>query len=116
MIRFLFLFLVILCLAPSAMAQEKSSDEIKRIVATLLKDPDSARYSGVKHAAGEGTVLGYYCGTVNARNSFGGYTGPIPFLVQDDLVAVLLEGEEVGKHPNLSLVFELCEQVGVEIQ
>lgn len=43
-----------------------------------LKDPDSARIAGVSAARGkDGTLT--VCGHVNARNSFGGYTGFVPF-------------------------------------
>lgn len=44
-------------------------------LAQILKDPDSRKiaYQGQ-------TYGGAICGTVNARNSFGGYTGSQPFL------------------------------------
>lgn len=41
-----------------------------------LKDPDSAQFKWTKitrSAGAEGRV--YYCGMVNAKNSYGGYTG-----------------------------------------
>jgi hypothetical protein len=45
-----------------------------------LKDPDSAQFKWTKitrSAGAEGRV--YYCGMVNAKNGYGGYTGFGPF-------------------------------------
>lgn len=47
-----------------------------------LKDPASAQFSGVavvrsRHSSGDIT---YFCGMVNAKNSYGGYTGPEVFI------------------------------------
>lgn len=38
-----------------------------------LKDPESADFGLARAYAADGTI--YVCGTVNAKNSFGGYTG-----------------------------------------
>lgn len=54
--------------------------EVERTVRESLKDPDSARFKDVRSAGG-GAVG---CGTVNARNSMGGYVGDTPFLVWGD--------------------------------
>ena len=44
-----------------------------------LKDPDSARYGTMTASVNEkGSVT--VCGFVNAKNSFGGYTGEKPFV------------------------------------
>ena len=49
--------------------------EARAAVRARLKDPDSARFDLVRvHADG-------VCGTVNARNAFGGYAGPQRFVV-----------------------------------
>lgn len=47
--------------------------EIEHSVLALLKDPESARFGPMR----AGTVAGAtaVCGWVNAKNSFGGYTG-----------------------------------------
>jgi hypothetical protein len=52
----------------------------KTAVIALLKDPESARFSGV---AGVGDPAGTYsvCGSVNAKNSYGGYVGSVLFAV-----------------------------------
>jgi len=46
----------------------------QRQVRAMLKDPDSAKFEFV--ASGRG----FECGTVNAKNSFGGYTGAMEYL------------------------------------
>lgn len=50
----------------------------KAVVASKLKDPDSARFSGLR----VNSYLGgrYVCGLVNAKNSYGGYVGNTPFV------------------------------------
>lgn len=46
---------------------------------TRLKDPDSARFGEFKAGRdGKGEIT--VCGYVNAKNSYGGYTGQKPFL------------------------------------
>ena len=39
-----------------------------------LKDPDSAKFGSFSHGAGD-TI----CGSVNSKNSYGGYVGMAPF-------------------------------------
>lgn len=43
-----------------------------------LKDPDSARFKWLPYIE---QPNGHYCGLVNAKNSYGGYTGDQPFYV-----------------------------------
>lgn len=51
----------------------------------ILKDPDSAKFE----------FLNANCGTVNSKNSFGGYTGAKRFVVVN--TAIDLEGHSVSK-------------------
>lgn len=46
------------------------------LVRSVLVDPDSARFSAIRQGRAAS-----YCGRVNARNRFGGYTGPVRFVV-----------------------------------
>jgi hypothetical protein len=78
-----------------------------------LKDPDSRRI------AWRSTPLGsLVCGTVNARNSFGGYTGEQPFLAYFDADGRLEDlkvypGDERFLHPPGSDIDgELLQQCG----
>jgi hypothetical protein len=57
--------------------------EAKSTITSRLKDPESARFSDVSYktspnARGEPTDV--VCGMVNAKNSYGGYTGAKPFV------------------------------------
>lgn len=45
-----------------------------------LKDPDSARFGDIFLASVDDKGVITVCGYVNAKNSFGGYTGMEPFL------------------------------------
>ena len=57
-----------------------------RFVGPSLKDADSAQYREVTYRKRMGfSVL---CGEVNAKNSFGGYSGYRPFLVIGSLVSI----------------------------
>lgn len=54
--------------------------DAQRAVRAELKDPDSAKFRGIKALRdGEGKVTGF-CGWVNAKNSYGGYTGESYFI------------------------------------
>lgn len=52
------------------------------LVRDSLKDPDSAKLESSFHSSGEND--GYVCGLVNAKNSYGGYTGKKPYYVYID--------------------------------
>ena len=53
----------------------------KAALTKTLKDPGSAQFTDV--VRGTSSVgVDYVCGKVNARNSYGGYTGPKGFLYQ----------------------------------
>lgn len=53
--------------------------DARAVVVASLKDPDSARFGAF--ARGKGSSV---CGEINARNSFGGYTGPRAFVYSPD--------------------------------
>jgi hypothetical protein len=55
-------------------------------VKAQLKDPDSAKFRDIKPLDDKGSV----CGWVNAKNSYGGYTGFSVFFVSNDGKAVIL--------------------------
>lgn len=54
------------------------------VVREGLKDPDSAKFNSFYHSSGDSD--GYVCGHVNAKNSYGGYTGNKPFFVYIDTI------------------------------
>jgi len=55
-------------------------DLIDARFANILKDPDSRRIEYKSNPYGS-----LVCGTINARNSYGGYTGKQPFLAYFDV-------------------------------
>lgn len=67
--------LISACLAATPLASnaaELPADVHSKIVAGL-KDPDSAQFRSV--TSGQKGDQVYYCGEVNAKNSYGGYEG-----------------------------------------
>lgn len=61
----------------------------KKAVLARLKDPDSAQFGQVTYRE-----PGIACGFVNARNSFGGYTGEKRFLSLGSSETTVLEDDE----------------------
>jgi len=75
----------------SATASEK--EKAKNMVIGQLKDPESARFGEIwalQGSNGERAVCGY----VNARNSYGGYTGEKMFTLSE--LRVIFEGDSLG--------------------
>jgi hypothetical protein len=65
---------------------------VEDVVRGQLKDPDSAKFSEVEYFESRQIA----CGKVNAKNSFGGYVGAIPFAYFDGKAFSL----EWGNDPN----------------
>jgi hypothetical protein len=84
-------------------------------VTKSLKDPESARFGamiGGKSSKGTITVCGY----VNAKNSFGGYTGEKPFtgvLVSHDkkFVMVGMGGSDI----DTQVTMDVCRKQGLDL-
>lgn len=72
---------------------------IQNYMGHLLKDPYSARYEYLnqpKKGWARGPIFGYVvCVNVNARNSYGGYTGAQPsyFMIHDDRIISTTHGD-----------------------
>lgn len=71
----------------AALAQEQeaiynSAQESVRSVEATLRDPQSAIFKNIwaVRASVDGTEGTFACGTVNAKNAFGGYVGFTPFV------------------------------------
>lgn len=61
----------------------------KEAIKRSLRDPDSARFGTVRvYRSGGSPVV---CGTVNARNGFGGYTGERPFMATEERLTMPAE-------------------------
>lgn len=68
-------------LKPVALAPaERATAE--RAVTASLKDPDSARFGAAVFGGVDAAGAKYACGTVNAKNSMGGYTGEQMYAVK----------------------------------
>lgn len=89
-------------------------------VRSMLKDPNSAQFDGVYTRQGAGsaadTVETYVCGRVNAKNSFGGYTGYKRFIghriknLKTGQIAEAWVGLEAGGPPFSEAIWnEHCE-------
>lgn len=66
---------ILFALVVGLMGCQKKENETMKIVKSTLKDPESAEFRNVKG----------YCGEVNAKNSYGGYTGFDKFYVSDQI-------------------------------
>lgn len=78
----------------TAMARSPTNQELKIISAKIseaFKDPDSAKFSNVRVDDKEGAV----CGLVNAKNSYGGYTGAYPFVGKSIMKGKVMVGLDV---------------------
>lgn len=64
--------------APAKIAAQAALARARQHVTSRLKDPDSAQFQDVTYDASNRVA----CGQVNAKNSFGGYTGFQQFWVQ----------------------------------
>ena len=72
-------------------------EKIDQYFAAILNDPDSRKLEFSKTPYGS-----LVCGTVNAKNRFGGYVGRMPFFVyfKNDQIALLIHHsvEEIQFH------------------
>lgn len=73
-------------------ATDKEVEFIKNKVTETLKDPESARFSDIWALQGSNEKR-VFCGYVNAKNSYGGYTGKKMFIVMQDTVT--FEGKDI---------------------
>lgn len=78
---------------PSEMTEEYALPVAEELIKPLLRDPDSAVFSGIIFHAETATTSAIVCGYVNSKNGFGGMTGPQRFITGG---TIILE-EQVGK-------------------
>lgn len=87
---------------------------VRKAVTETLKDPESAHFRWTKRLGKDST----YCGWVNAKNSYGGYTGFMPFVA---IVATLSDGSSVattldlGGSDNVDFISNFCVSKGVDL-
>lgn len=61
-------------------------ENAKESVRAVLRDPESAVFTGMRRGRRINGGDGMVCGSVNSKNGFGAFTGPIRFLVTGDVV------------------------------
>lgn len=93
-----------------------SASDVKNIQSSMraqMKDPDSTRFgaiSGARYADGDL----YVCGWVNGKNSYGGYTGMMPYAghyyAQKKQIDVA-----VGGARDLRIIQQMCAEQGVAL-
>lgn len=74
---------LVACLAGCSASTADIETATQNLVASRLKDPESARFSNVKfmeRSSSGGKHEGPVCGEVNARNALGGYVGATRFI------------------------------------
>lgn len=83
-----------------------------------LKDPDSAKFSWGKVPKQMPPAEFYYCGMVNAKNSYGGYVGEKPFVAMFFVLNnKILSGSIIGMGSNAiatSVVEKTCTEHGLD--
>lgn len=87
-------------------------DAVHTGVRAGLKDPESARFGVTRGAVADGTM--YACGYVNAKNSFGGYTGEKPYfgLFSNSSYSVVSIGSDAI---SINIVNQFCAKYGIVI-
>jgi hypothetical protein len=106
-----FIVMVIVMFSITVQARTLTDVERKAVEATVkenLKDPDSAKFYHGNFPYPEKTAV--YCGYVNAKNSYGGYSGKQLF---SNFVAVNKNGVVVA--PSLDYSLSSGEPLGQEI-
>lgn len=100
-----------------------SAEQVKIVedgIRSSLKDPNSAVFGSMKAAQSDKAGIMHVCGTVNAKNSFGGFSGQKPYI--GVLGSLTTEGKTIGvfnviSHGNTSsdaeVVMSMCKHYGV---
>jgi hypothetical protein len=94
---------------------EQQRRVVEEGVRKRLKDPESARFEGFQ-AGQTSKGVTTVCGWVNAKNSYGGYTGRQPFagiLGAQDTVFVPI-GVGGSSDSEILATIQLCRQQGIE--
>lgn len=100
--------MVAACSESTPAERQVREDSIREIMAedvvkARLRDPESARFEHVRTSRATG--LPVVCGTVNAKNGFGGYGGPQPYLVAGEVTIIITEQSSTSEMKQYA---ELC--------
>ncbi len=87
---------------------------VQTTIKSKLKDPGSAQF-GVIKAGTDRSGKTFVCGQVNAKNSFGGFTGMVPFGGDFASNGTFLSGG-IGGTPEISTaIYQVCAKQGLPI-
>lgn len=90
---------------------------VERGLKAKLKDPDSAKIEGV--VAGKDTSgRTFVCGLVNAKNSYGGFTGKMPFrgiMEADTSGNPVLIPSAIATPLGVELIAGMCDKDGLPV-
>jgi len=94
---------------------EKHTRLVEDGVKLTLKDPNSAMFRGFKASISDKGVV-TVCGFVNAKNSFGGYTGYYPFLgvlIGEPNFSGFVGSVSSGEDSDARATITVCERSGI---
>jgi len=91
-------------------AQQKAVQEGVR---GSLKDPNSAMFRGQLRAARSEEGVTFVCGVVNAKNSYGGYTGDKPFIGGMESDGKFIVAGMGGTDTESLSVISVCQKYGI---
>jgi hypothetical protein len=104
---------------PKTPAKNPSADQFDSVKAAvvkafLFKDPQSAQFTDLVRAMrtnGKGELVDTVCGTVNAKNSYGAYTGAKRFVYfyKDNSVQIAGEGGPTMGEVATTVVNNFCK-------
>lgn len=77
------ILLAALLVGVTASAKDNFTAAAKHVVTQDLKDPESAKFRNLRTVKTD-TGLRILCGEMNAKNSYGAYTGYVPFVSSID--------------------------------
>ncbi|MEM7300685.1 MAG: hypothetical protein AAF468_06340 [Pseudomonadota bacterium] len=92
---------------------DEQIEKIQTFIRLRLKDPNSAIFSTIVASRLEENGAIVACGFVNAKNSFGGYTGRKPFLAGIKMPEGQLAVRMTDELTNAELILNHCRISGV---
>ena len=105
---------------------DKQIEMVKEGVKRSLKDPTSAIFGPIyavknveNSSQGSDENMIYVCGTVNAKNSFGGYNGQTPFngilgMIKDN-VGIFAPASFGGSEAKTDATLNMCNKWGISL-
>lgn len=109
-------FIVAVCAASALAAAPRDATKaeigyVQKGMVERLKDPESARYTNVQIVTGDDGVL-TVCGSVNSKNSYGGYAGASRFMgiLSPENKSAFIVGIDTPDKPFIQL---MCSQKGM---